>query len=151
MKELTVSPGCTRLIVVLKCRDCTDNVLDKDKIKVDFQPLYQCVHIYISLDSLDDLRTSYQADRKARQLYLDSWTLLILYSGPVGPYSPHTTLFILSPCPLGRNMWLLHYRIPCTGNYFWLPLGKRSRGALGCGRVSIVFSYRFRFGEAKGS
>ncbi|KAG8218663.1 exocyst complex subunit Sec15-like-domain-containing protein [Butyriboletus roseoflavus] len=42
------------------------NVLDKDKIGVDFQPLYQCVHIYISLDSLDDLRTSYQADRKAQ-------------------------------------------------------------------------------------
>lgn len=56
----------------------TDNVLDKDKIGVDFQPLYQCVHIYISLDSLDDLRTSYQADRKARQLYLDLWTLLTL-------------------------------------------------------------------------
>ncbi|KIL00065.1 hypothetical protein PAXRUDRAFT_8485 [Paxillus rubicundulus Ve08.2h10] len=43
------------------------NVLDNDKIKVDFQPLYQCIHIYMSLDSLDDLRTSYQADRKARR------------------------------------------------------------------------------------
>ncbi|KAI9574653.1 exocyst complex subunit Sec15-like-domain-containing protein [Boletus coccyginus] len=43
-----------------------NNVLDNAKIKVDFQPLYQCVHIYISLDSLDDLRASYQADRKAQ-------------------------------------------------------------------------------------
>ncbi|KAF8842725.1 exocyst complex subunit Sec15-like protein [Paxillus ammoniavirescens] len=42
------------------------NVLDNDKIRVDFQPLYQCIHIYMSLDSLDDLRTSYQADRKAQ-------------------------------------------------------------------------------------
>ncbi|KAF9226637.1 exocyst complex subunit Sec15-like protein [Gyrodon lividus] len=42
------------------------NVLDSDKIQVDFQPLYQCIHIYSSLDSLDDLRTSYQADRKAQ-------------------------------------------------------------------------------------
>lgn len=41
-----------------------DNVLDNDKIKVDFQPLYQCIHIYTALDSLDDLRKSYQADRK---------------------------------------------------------------------------------------
>ena len=43
---------------------CTaDNVLDQ--VKVDFQPLYQCIHIYMSLDSLDELRNSYQADRKA--------------------------------------------------------------------------------------
>ncbi|KAF9247375.1 exocyst complex subunit Sec15-like-domain-containing protein [Melanogaster broomeanus] len=41
-----------------------------NKIQVDFQPLYQCIHIYMSLDSLDDLRTSYQADRKARYLIL---------------------------------------------------------------------------------
>ncbi|KAH7887589.1 exocyst complex subunit Sec15-like-domain-containing protein [Phlebopus sp. FC_14] len=43
-----------------------NNVLDSDKLKVDFQPLYQCIHIYASLDSLDDLRNSYQADRKAQ-------------------------------------------------------------------------------------
>jgi exocyst complex component 6 len=41
-----------------------DNVLDNDKLKVDFQPLYQCIHIYTTLDSLDELRKSYQADRK---------------------------------------------------------------------------------------
>jgi len=35
-----------------------------DQVKVDFQPLYQCIHIYMSLDSLDELRNSYQADRK---------------------------------------------------------------------------------------
>ncbi|KIM91089.1 hypothetical protein PILCRDRAFT_811606 [Piloderma croceum F 1598] len=42
------------------------NVLDNDKLKVDFQPLYQCIHIYTTLDSLDELRKSYQADRKAQ-------------------------------------------------------------------------------------
>ncbi|KAF7985236.1 hypothetical protein HWV62_7888 [Athelia sp. TMB] len=42
------------------------NVLDNDKLKVDFQPLYQCIHIYTALDSLDELRRSYQADRKAQ-------------------------------------------------------------------------------------
>lgn len=41
-----------------------DNVLDNDKLKVDFQPLFQCIHIYTTLDSLDELRKSYQADRK---------------------------------------------------------------------------------------
>ena len=32
--------------------------------KVDFKPLYQNIHIYTALDSLDELRKSYQADRK---------------------------------------------------------------------------------------
>jgi exocyst complex component 6 len=41
-----------------------DNVLDNDKLQVDFKPLYQCIHIYTALDSLDELRKSYQADRK---------------------------------------------------------------------------------------
>lgn len=42
-----------------------DNVLDNDQLKVDFTPLYQCIHIYTALDALDDIRKSYQADRKA--------------------------------------------------------------------------------------
>lgn len=40
--------------------------LDNDKLQVDFKPLYQCIHIYTSLDSLEVLRKSYQADRKAQ-------------------------------------------------------------------------------------
>jgi exocyst complex component 6 len=41
-----------------------DNVLDNENLQVDFRPLYQCIHIYAALDSLDELRKSYQADRK---------------------------------------------------------------------------------------
>ena len=44
----------------------TDNVLDNDQLKVDFTPLYQCIHIYGALDALDEIRKSYQADRKAQ-------------------------------------------------------------------------------------
>ncbi|KAE9410140.1 exocyst complex component, sec15 subunit [Gymnopus androsaceus JB14] len=40
------------------------NVLDNDRLSVDFKPLYQCIHIYTALDSLDELQRSYQADRK---------------------------------------------------------------------------------------
>jgi hypothetical protein len=39
-------------------------VLDNEKLQVDFKPLYQSIHIYTALDSLDELRKSYQADRK---------------------------------------------------------------------------------------
>jgi hypothetical protein len=45
------------------------NVLDSEKLKVDFKPLYQSIHIYTTLDSIDDLRKSYQADRKVRAVF----------------------------------------------------------------------------------
>ncbi|KAF9472959.1 exocyst complex component, sec15 subunit [Pholiota conissans] len=42
------------------------NVLDNDKLHVDFKPLFQCIHIYTTLNSLSELQKSYQADRKAQ-------------------------------------------------------------------------------------
>ncbi|KAJ6515690.1 rsec15 [Mycena sanguinolenta] len=42
------------------------DVLDNDRIHVDFKPLFECIHIYTTLDSLDELQRSYQADRKAQ-------------------------------------------------------------------------------------
>ncbi|PFH51362.1 hypothetical protein AMATHDRAFT_40154 [Amanita thiersii Skay4041] len=42
------------------------NVFDNDKLRVDFKPLYECIHIYAALNSLDELKKSYQADRKAQ-------------------------------------------------------------------------------------
>jgi hypothetical protein len=45
-----------------------DNVLNNEELKVDFKPLYQCIHIYTALDSLEELRKSYQADRKVHHL-----------------------------------------------------------------------------------
>ncbi|KAI0048060.1 exocyst complex component sec15 subunit [Auriscalpium vulgare] len=42
------------------------DVFDNEAMKVDFKPLYQSIHIYTTLDSLDELRKSYQADRKAQ-------------------------------------------------------------------------------------
>lgn len=44
----------------------TVNVLDNDKLHVDFKPLFQCVLIYTTLNSLSELQKSYQADRKVR-------------------------------------------------------------------------------------
>lgn len=35
---------------------------------MDFKPLYHCIHIYTALDSLDELRKSYQADRRVRRI-----------------------------------------------------------------------------------
>ena len=41
------------------------NVFENDTLHVDFKPLFECIHIYTALDSLDELQKSYQADRKA--------------------------------------------------------------------------------------
>ncbi|KAI0265860.1 exocyst complex component sec15 subunit [Gloeopeniophorella convolvens] len=45
--------------------ETTDDMV-LETLKVDFKPLYQSIHIYTALDSLDELRRSYQADRKAQ-------------------------------------------------------------------------------------
>lgn len=47
--------------------DTTDNVVDalnNDEIKIDFRPLFQCVHIHEALDAKPELQRNYQQDRK---------------------------------------------------------------------------------------
>ncbi|THG93626.1 hypothetical protein EW026_g7662 [Hermanssonia centrifuga] len=60
------------------------NVLDNERLKVDFTPLYQCIHIYSALDALDEIRKSYQADRKAQS------DLIIPETLPLGSLSSVT-------------------------------------------------------------
>ena len=43
-----------------------DNVLDNENVQIDFKALYQCIHIYDTLDARDELQSSYQADRRVR-------------------------------------------------------------------------------------
>lgn len=43
-----------------------DNVLDNETVKIDFKPLYTCIHIYDALDAREELQLSYQADRRVR-------------------------------------------------------------------------------------
>lgn len=50
----------------LGCTDLSVNALDNDQIKIDFRPLYQCVHIHEALDSKGELQRNYQEDRKVR-------------------------------------------------------------------------------------
>lgn len=41
-----------------------DNPLDNDQVRVDFRPLLECIHIYTTMDALEELQRSYQEDRK---------------------------------------------------------------------------------------
>ncbi|SYW85213.1 related to secretory pathway protein (exocyst complex protein Sec15) [Ustilago bromivora] len=42
------------------------NFVDNEKVKVDFRPLYQCIHIHDALDAREELQASYQDDRRAQ-------------------------------------------------------------------------------------
>lgn len=44
------------------------DALDNDETKIDFKPLYQCIHIYDALECKPELQRSYQEDRKVRDL-----------------------------------------------------------------------------------
>ena len=69
-----------------------DNALENDQVSIDFKPLYTCIHIYTTLDSLEELQLSYQADRRA-QAYL----LLSASSTTTSASSPPTAPSTASP------------------------------------------------------
>ncbi|GAA5981050.1 hypothetical protein JCM10908_003964 [Rhodotorula pacifica] len=57
------------------------NVLDNESVKIEFKPLYTCIHIYDTLDAREELQLSYQADRRAQAgLLLSSTSSLTPFS-----------------------------------------------------------------------
>lgn len=90
------------------------NVLDSEKLKVDFTPLYQCIHIYTTLDSIDDLRRSYQADRKVRQCSAFSSRQLNLNTGAIRPYFTGSASARLPTQSNSGNMRIFYHRIACS-------------------------------------
>ncbi|KAL7412016.1 putative exocyst complex subunit Sec15 [Mrakia frigida] len=42
------------------------DVLNNEEIKIDFKPLYQCIHIYDALNARAELQRNYQEDRKTQ-------------------------------------------------------------------------------------
>lgn len=47
-------------------------------MRIDFKPLYQCIHIYDTLDSREELQANYQADRRAQAYLLLSQTASLI-------------------------------------------------------------------------
>ena len=70
------------------------DVFDNSELKVDFKPLYHCIHIYTALDSIDELRKSYQADRRVRHIMLRPLFCLTL------DLQAQSVLILPSPIPL---------------------------------------------------
>lgn len=90
---------------------CLDDVLDNDKLKVDFKPLYQCIHIYTALDSLEELQRSYQADRKVCDQFVGSVMVFNPPSGTVNPHTSESLVVIIAAHACPRNRRVLHRRV----------------------------------------
>ena len=110
-----------------------DNVLDNEKLRVDFKPLYECIHIYTSLDSLDELRKSYQADRKVILLLLSPWfiTLRSHTQGAIWSHLAQPASDYIPSFAYAGNIRVFYYRNPCAQHHRWLPIRDGSGRALG--------------------
>ncbi|CAG8604575.1 6893_t:CDS:10 [Acaulospora morrowiae] len=42
------------------------NIINNDQVKIDFRPLYQCLHIYEELGKRSEFKSNYEEDRKAQ-------------------------------------------------------------------------------------
>ncbi|KAE8215560.1 hypothetical protein CF327_g1211 [Tilletia walkeri] len=61
------------------------NFVDNEHVKIDFKPLYQCIHIYDVLNIREQLQQSYQEDRRAQANLLLSQGLNFSPSNPTFP------------------------------------------------------------------
>lgn len=132
--ELGVSERheCPYLSLVCGADERTVNVLDNDNVKVDFKPLYQCIHIYETLDALPELQSSYQSDRRVRFF---SPGLRLTPPGASVPPPLHALhplpLFPVRPAaPPRRDCRLLPHRVARRQNDKVLSLGARCAGSL---------------------
>lgn len=61
------------------------NFVDNEQVKIDFKPLYQCIHIHDVMDIREQLQNSYQEDRRAQANLLLSQGLSFDPSNPTFP------------------------------------------------------------------
>lgn len=94
----------------------TDDVLDNEKLQVDFKPLYQCIHIYTALDSLEELQRSYQADRKVSFRLVCIIFYVIINLGPIHSDITHPVNSIVFTNSYPRNCRLLYCRVACLAD-----------------------------------
>jgi hypothetical protein len=67
-----------------------------ETLNVDFKPLYQSIHIYTTLDSLDELRKSYQADRKVRSSMRRFALFIHSLTGPIRSHPPRPAAIVIA-------------------------------------------------------
>lgn len=63
----------------------SDNFMDNDEVRIDFEPLHQCIHIHDVLGLREELQRSYQEDRRAQANLLLSQGLSFHPSNPTFP------------------------------------------------------------------
>ncbi len=43
------------------------NTVRNNRVEIDFKPLYECIHIHEALGQRDELRASYESDRRTQR------------------------------------------------------------------------------------
>jgi hypothetical protein len=115
--EQNVSSELGSFCLDLSRADGLVDALDNDETKIDFKPLYQCIHIYDALECKPELQRSYQQDRKVRGIPLILLTIDTSNSHPYIATVDHTRdPFIDATSSHARDGRLLHHRISCPSN-----------------------------------
>ncbi|CAO1614166.1 unnamed protein product [Sympodiomycopsis kandeliae] len=84
------------------------NFMDNEQVRIDFEPLYQCIHIHDVLDLREELQRNYQEDRRAQANLLLSQGLSFHPSNPTFPSLLEEVVgfflvehHVLDTCPTG--------------------------------------------------
>lgn len=84
------------------------NFMDNDEVRIDFEPLYQCIHIHDVLELREELQRNYQEDRRAQANLLLSQGLSFHPSNPTLPALLEEVVgfflvehHVLDTCPVG--------------------------------------------------
>lgn len=122
----------------LLTRAFADAVLDNENVKIDFKPLYTCIHIYDTLDAREELQLSYQADRRVRpraiSRHVDPLTPSRAGTSRPPPLVHRLAHALLPPRalrPPRRDRRLLPDRVARPPDDQLVPLGAGRRGPLG--------------------
>lgn len=85
-----------------------DNFMNNSEVQIDFEPLYQCIHIHDVLDLREELQKNYQEDRRAQANLLLSQGLSFHPSNPTFPSLLEEVVgfflvehHVLDTCPAG--------------------------------------------------
>ena len=100
--------------------DASADVLDNEKLNVDFKPLHQCIHIYTALDSLEELQRSYHADRKVSNHCQHNALSIQTETGPIRPHSSFESYAQEPPFSYRGDSRVLYYRVPRYAYNSWI-------------------------------
>ena len=84
--------ACGKHVSVLWLKPSVD-ILNNDKVSVDFRPLYQCLHIHDVLGMRNFFRMHYEENRRVCWRFANGWSVSSRRSSKPISFSPHRSLY----------------------------------------------------------